>query len=397
MNWYLLLIFFSIILFLIMIKPIFSFDLIGLCLFCIILFSVIIIILTNHLFTIFLTLEIQAFTILIFLARNRSSVKSSEAALKYFILGALSSGIFLLGTWIIYFSSFNFNITEINYNNFENWILLGKNLIALSLFFKLGSAPLHFWILDIYESVNWKTLSIIAILPKIAYISLIIKLFNSSELILTLALLSILIGTFGAFNQTKIKRLLGYSTINHTGFYLITLCLPIFLGVKISYFYFLIYLITFLFFIILCLTLNIQPYIIQLSGLQNYSKWYLLTFLIIILSLAGLPPFSGFLIKWFTLWNLIEYNFLLIGFLLIFLSILTIAFYLNLVKILFFQEKEDFNHWNTILSGKLNKKISSKKLFNFNLLSFGLFLSTSLIFCFDFLVIIIEFFLLNSI
>lgn len=397
MYWYLLLILFSVILFSITIKPIFSSDLIGLCLFSIILFSVITIILTNHLFSIFLALEIQAFTILIFLARNRSSIKSSEASLKYFILGALSSGIFLLGTWMIYFSSFNLNITEINFNNSENWVFLGKNLIALSLFFKLGAAPFHFWILDVYESINWKTLSIIAILPKIAYISLIIKLFNSSELILFISILSIFIGTFGAFNQTKIKRLLGYSTINHTGFYLITLCLPFFLGIKVSYFYFSIYLITFLFFILLCLLLDIKPFIIQLSGLQNYSKWLILTFSIIILSLAGLPPFSGFLIKWFTLWNLIEYNFLLTSLLLIFLSILTIAFYLNLIKIIFFQEKEDFNHWNNILSGNLIKNTSHINSFNLNIISFSLFISTLLIFCFDFFIIIIEFFLLNSI
>ena len=401
MNWYLLLIFISLIIFIFLIKPVFMTDWIGLCLFSLILLSIIITILTDHLFSIFLCLEIQTFTILIFIARKRSSIKSSEAALKYFILGALSSGIFLMGIWLIYFSLFSFNIAEINSGDSGLWASLGRNLIAISLFFKLGCAPFHYWILDVYESISWKTFSIIAILPKVAYISVIVRLFCPSELLTIIAILSIIIGTFGAFNQTKIKRLLGYSTINHGGFYLITLILPFFLGLQVSYLYFSIYLLSFLFLILLCAILKIKPFIIQLSGYQNHSKWLIITLSIFILSLSGVPPFGGFIIKWFTLWNLIEHNYVSISLILIFLSILTIAFYLNLIKVIFFQEDENFNHWNNILKGNLTKKVINKETFEIiptlNIISFGLFLTVFLIYSFEFLVIIIEFFLSNFI
>lgn len=147
-----------------------------------------IVILHDHLIFIYVGLELQTFSILILLAKNKTSIKSIEASIKYFILGGLSSGIFLLGTYFLFYTNASLNIYENKIFSDSLLVILAYTLIIISFLFKFGVFPFHFWILDVYEGSSWKNLSIVSILPKIASLSIIIDLVINSNMILICSL-----------------------------------------------------------------------------------------------------------------------------------------------------------------------------------------------------------------
>lgn len=336
-----------------------------------------IIVTCDHLLIIYLGLELQTFSFFILISKNRVSMRGSEAGLKYFILGALSSGFYLLGLCFIFLSGVSLNIKELIIISNQIFVVIGLLLIILSFTFKLALVPLHFWIPDIYEGSSWDVISLLSTLPKISVLSIIMQLIFNSSILLTCSLLSIIIGTLGALNQSKFKRLLAYSGISHMGFVVLGYNLLAIEGYEVGFIYLSIYILTMLsvFLMIINSPWNKDYYIIELSGLQYTNKILALTWLFIILSIAGIPPLSGFISKWFILWNLISNNYLISSLIGILFSAIGAAYYLRIVKITYFQKQSSYLVWSKVL-----KYENSNNELHYSLLGLGLFFTVVLIF-----------------
>nr|ALO20737.1 NADH dehydrogenase subunit 2 [Euphysa aurata] len=342
------------------------------------LFSIILIIINTNILWLYLIIEIQTFTLFILIAKNRENILSLESSVKYFILGALSSGFYLLGVTFIF--KFNLNLDlgflwNLNFNS-NIYIKLGYLLILISLFFKIAIFPLHFWIADIYEGSDIKLILLLSTLPKLGIIFILIHLISNDSIILICSLLSVVVGSFGAFNQTKIKRLLAYSGISHLGFIVLGISLGSELGYEPSMVYIIIYMFTTFSIILVFFLLNKNDiYIIDLGELYYSSKIIGLTLIFLIFSLAGIPPLLGFLSKFFIISILLSNNFIISCIILIIFSILSISYYLRVVKILYFQENKSFLVFKKIL--KPNNKLNYLNLIFIN---FIFFISTIFIF-----------------
>lgn len=337
----------------------------------------------NNLFVLFLLIELQTFCILIILGSvNNFQVKIIESALKYLILSGIVSVFFLFGIFLLYYNSNNlFLKNSLLYNNIYSYISL--MIIFTSLSFKFGFVPFHFWLLDIYESCNWSILSIVVTIPKLTYFFIIFRLNLFDNIILFFGLLCLLIGSLGALNQIKIKRLLGYSSITHSGFIILCLILPKSIGFSLGLLYFFIYLISFLVLLYFFFIIRLENRLYHLSKFIYYKNFMGILVLISIFSLSGFPPFSGFISKWYVIYYFVKFDNLFIAFILVFFSIISMAYYLNLIKILFFESDKKFYIWNNLYK----KDNYSNNLLNlipyyFLFLSVTLFLNPDILFSF---------------
>lgn len=213
-------------------------------LFIMLLVGSLVLIISDDLISIYIGLELQTFSSLVLISNGRTSLRNSEAGLKYFTLGSLSSGLFLLGLSLLYFYSGELNIStlgELKYNDTNN---LWQVLLFLSLFFKLSVFPVHFWVPDVYEAIDYDFLALIGSIPKISIIVLLVKLSTTLQFFIWCGLLSIIVGTLGAINQSKVKRLLAYSGISQMGFIVICLAILIKSNLQVAFLYSFIYFIS---------------------------------------------------------------------------------------------------------------------------------------------------------
>ena len=314
------------------------------------------VILCDHLIIIYLGLELQTFSLFILISKNKISIKGSEAGLKYFILGALSSGLFLLGSSFIFTTGLSLNLKDIYIGGgFELYsIKLAIILICLSLFFKLALFPLHFWIPDIYEGSSWEVISLLSTLPKISVLAIVLQLLGYSDLFIVCALLSITIGTIGALNQTKLKRLLAYSGISHMGFIMLGFGILSNQGYEASFIYLGIYVITMigLFLLIKFTFFTKNYYLIELGGQNISNKIIAFSWGVFFLSIAGIPPLAGFISKWLILTTTLNYKFILSSFIAILFSAIAAGYYLRILKVSYFQKSSSYLNWQYILKPK---------------------------------------------
>lgn len=304
-----------------------------------------VVLLTNNLFILYLGLELQTFPIFILISKNRLWLKSSEAGLKYFILGALSSGIFLLGVSLLFSKGLSININEFReYGYNDPFYMISWGMIILPLFFKVGLAPLHFWIPDIYEGSKWETIGILGTISKISVIYFIFQLIPINKLLILSAGASIIIGVLGALNQTKLKRLIGYSGITHIGFLMILFYSITSQHLSLSNFYIIVYMLTLVVLLLLIIKLNLSKnsYIIELQNRQRFQIENLML-IILIFSLAGIPPLSGFVSKWLVFVSLLDNNYIFICVICVLFSFLGAFYYLRLVKTIYFERNIFFN------------------------------------------------------
>lgn len=353
------------------------------CLITLVFLGSIILIMCDNLITLYLGLELQTFSTFILIAKNRLSIKSSEAGLKYFILGALSSGFYLLGITILFLLGSSLNIGDLVLVSNELFNSIALIMITLSFCFKLSLFPLHFWIPDIYEGSSWDIISLISSLPKISMVSVLIQLLINSNMILGFSLISIIIGTLGSLNQSKIKRLLGYSAISHIGFIVLGFSLLTSQGFIISNIYLVVYALTMISIFILIIYSNFSSkFIIELGGMKFLSKIFSVTLIVLILSIAGIPPLSGFISKWFLLLTTVEFYYNISSFIIILFSAIGAGYYLRIVKIIYFQRNSSYLVWQNILSNK--KEISEINIFTLGFLFFiSIFLITNIPFLID--------------
>jgi len=345
-----------------------SFEYIILILFAI--FGLILLCSSNDLLTSYLAIEIQSLSFYLLAAYKRNSIFSTESGLKYFILGALSSSLFLLGSSLIYGTIgttnfedckdlFFYGYTQINFSDLNfvlniNLLHFGFLFITISLFFKLALAPFHFWSPDIYEGSLTSSTIFFAIIPKLSIFCLLIRFFQSSFYVfldywkyyfVAVALLSVLVGSFAGLEQRKIKSLLAYSSISHMGYALLAFSFGTFEGVQALFCYLIIYIITGLclwtIFLILKLKNNFSN-----KGNKDLSDFLLLNksnlpialvFSIVILSLAGFPPLIGFYVKFNVFLSVIESTMYFAAAISIICSVISTFYYIRLIKVLYFE------------------------------------------------------------
>ena len=328
---------------------------------------------SNHFITLYLGIELQSLCFYILTASQRKSILSTEAALKYFILGSIASGFILFGSSILYgiIGSLNFNsifliISNINY--LENiylllGILYGFIFIIVGILFKIGVAPFHFWLPDVYEGAPNNISAFFAIIPKITFIGILIRFcfdifYNISTFLefffFITAFLSMFIGSLASLQQKKIKRLLAYSSISHVGFILIGFTSNLLNNIPFILLYIIIYIIMSinLWTSYISLNINHKPikYLTDLSNLFSINKLLSILFILNIFSLAGIPPLAGFFSKLFIFFTAIKANYFNLVFFAVFISIISSFYYLKLIKIIFFEKIT-----KTIFISKINK------------------------------------------
>jgi len=317
----------------------------------------------QNLLLLYLGIELLSLSLYTIIAFNKKSIFSCEAAIKYYILGAISSGFLLFGISLIYGLTGTLSLVEIYefINNIQNeklntelynvGLIFSLTFILVSLAFKFGAAPFHMWVPDVYHGALIPTTLLLSTLPKIAIFIVLIKLlveafsglFNFwSEMILVLSVVSILIGNVIAIAQTNIKRMLAYSTIANIGFILIGLSLGSKGAYEASMFYTLSYVImTMAAFGILLLTTYDKKAIEKiddLRGLNLQHPWFAFLLMIIMLSLAGIPPFIGFHAKLFIINVLIKANHINLAIFVVLMTVVGAYYYLRVIKVIYFDD-----------------------------------------------------------
>nr|YP_009774166.1 NADH dehydrogenase subunit 2 [Caulacanthus okamurae]QIZ74783.1 NADH dehydrogenase subunit 2 [Caulacanthus okamurae] len=313
---------------------------------------------------VYLCIEFQSLIFYILASLKRTSEFSTEAGLKYFVLGAFSSAVLLFGISLVYgltgltnlndFSKFFTNVFLID-NHLLVGTMLGLILIIVALLFKLGVAPFHMWVPDVYEGSPTSVTAFFSIIPKLAVLSLICRLLVFSfydfidlwyGLILSCAFISILVGSLNAFTQKKWKRFFAFSSINNAGFFLLALLQGNGESLSNLFFYVIIYMVSMIgvFAILMSLRFFINNnhyqsrYLSDLSGMLRLNPAISIAFLFILFSMAGIPPLAGFFSKIFILLPVLQNGAFGVSIAIIILSCISCFYYIRLIKMMYFDE-----------------------------------------------------------
>ncbi len=291
-------------------------------------------------------------------AFNRNSERSSEAGLKYFVLGALSSGMLLYGASLIYgftgSTGFEGIASSIKSTGPTIGIIFGLVFLLVGMVFKISAVPFHMWTPDVYEGAPTPVTTFFAAAPKIAAMAMIVRvLFGAfpaiasqwQQIIVFVSIASMLLGAFAAIGQTNIKRLMAYSSIGHMGFALVGLAAGTQEGVQSVIIYMVIYAIMTLgtFACILSMRREEGPVenINDLAGLARNDLTMAFLLAMLMFSLAGIPPLAGFFAKYFVLQAAINANLIPLAIIGVLASVIGAFYYLRIIKVMFFDEAAD--------------------------------------------------------
>ena len=321
---------------------------------------------SQHLLLLYLGIELLSLSLYSIIAFNKNSLFSSEAAVKYYILGAISSGFILFGISLIYGltgSLFYHEIIEqlslLNVNPLENdmrilGLVFALIFIFISLSFKFGAAPFHMWIPDVYHGSMITTTLMLSTIPKIAVFIILIKLLGSVfsslyifwiDMLLILSILSLLIGNIIAISQKNIKRMLAYSTIANIGFIFLGISMGSIDSYKAAMFYTLTYVITTIgaFGLLSQLIYKNKPIedIQELSGLSRNQPFPAFLLMVIMLSYIGIPPFIGFHAKLFIIQSLVHSEYIALGIFAVLMTVIGSYYYLRVIKVNYFDNESE--------------------------------------------------------
>jgi NADH-quinone oxidoreductase subunit N len=323
----------------------------------------------NHFVTIYLGLELLSLSLYAMVAMNRESVMSTEAAMKYFVLGALASGMLLYGMSMIYGATGTLEITAIGerlYGGGVNKTVLTFGVVFLvsGLAFKLGVVPFHMWIPDVYHGAPTSVTLFIGSAPKLAAFAIVMRLLvgglitvapDWQNMLILLAVLSMAIGNLAAIAQTNLKRMLAYSAISHMGFMLLGIVTGV---VKVggqlmlnpfayssSMFYVIAYVMmtTGAFGMILLMSRagfeadNIDDF----KGLNKRSPWFAGVMLMLMFSMAGIPFFVGFFAKFAVLQSVVAAGYMWLAVVAVLFSLIGAFYYLRVVKVMYFDKPDE--------------------------------------------------------
>jgi NADH-quinone oxidoreductase subunit N len=315
----------------------------------------------NHLLILYLGLELLSLSLYAMVALQRDSAKATEAAMKYFILGALASGMLLYGMSMIYGATGSLELTRmaslIDDNAAKNvGLILGLVFVVAGIGFKLGAVPFHMWIPDVYEGSPTAVTLFLGSIPKLAAFAFMIRLLvqglgntdiqmHWQQMLVVMSVLSLAIGNIAAIAQTNLKRMLAYSTISHMGFLLLGIISGGVNGYVSSMFYAIVYVLMNLGAFGMMLLLSRDGFeaehIDDYKGLNQRSPWYAFLMLIIMLSMAGVPPLVGFYSKFSVLQSIVENGNIGLAVIAVIFSLIGAFYYLRIVKVMYFDEPVD--------------------------------------------------------
>jgi len=312
----------------------------------------------HSLLTVYLGLELLSLSLYAMVAFNRDSYPCSEAAMKYFVLGALASGMLLYGMSILYGLTGTLDIGLIadTLGKQESTVPLvfATVFIVVGIAFKLGAVPFHMWVPDVYQGAPTPVTLFIGSAPKIAAFAMIMRLLAESVgalhaewqgMLVVLAVLSLGLGNVVAIAQTNLKRMLAYSTISHVGFLLLGILAGTPEGYSAAMFYVITYALmaagAFGMIILLSRAGFEADEIDDFKGLNQRNPWFALVMLILMFSMAGVPPTVGFYAKLSVLQAVIDIDMVWLAGVAVFFSVIGAFYYIRLIKVMYFDDAED--------------------------------------------------------
>lgn len=313
----------------------------------------------NNMLALYMGLELQSLALYVLAAFQRNSLKSAEAGIKYFILGALSSGMLLFGISLIYgfTGTVDFELIAATLGNMDftpYGVVFGMVFVLAGLAFKISAAPFHMWTPDVYQGAPTSVTALFAIAPKIAAVALLMRLlyepFGSMaeqwmQIIYFVSVLSMIVGAFAALAQDNIKRLMAYSSIGHIGYALIGVVVASTEGASAVILYLTIYLFMTagVFAILLSMQRNDNPLerISDLGGLSQNNPPMAYAMAILMFSMSGIPPMAGFFGKLFIFNAAIAQEFYVLAVLGVLSSVVAAYYYLRVIKVMFFDAAVD--------------------------------------------------------
>ena len=312
----------------------------------------------QNLLTIYLGLELLSLSLYALVALQRDSSTASESAMKYFVLGAIASGMLLYGMSMIYGVTGTLELAEITkqVDGLQDKLLLTFGLVFLivGIAFKLGAVPFHMWVPDVYHGAPTAVTLFIGTAPKIAAFAMMIRLLVDGMLVLhaqwqdiliILSVLSMAVGNLIAIAQTNIKRMLAYSTISHVGFLMLGVLSGTEQGFAASMFYTLTYVLMSLGGFGMIILLSRQGFeadkLDDFKGLNERSPWFAFMMLILMFSMAGLPPFLGFWAKLSVLQEVIAADLVWLAVVAVLFSIVGAFYYIRIIKLMYFDKPVD--------------------------------------------------------
>ncbi len=308
---------------------------------------------SNDLILFYLGLELQSLSLYILAAIDRDNLKSTEAGIKYFILSALSSGLLLYGCSLLYgfTGSTNFDVISDKLVSENIGAVFAMVFILVGLAFKISAVPFHMWTPDVYEGSPTSVTSFFAVAPKIAGFAVLIRFMQTpfenilnewQVIIVFISIASMILGAVAAIGQTNIKRLMAYSSIGHIGYALAGVATGTVSGYGSSVIYITIYVI-----------MNIGAFgciflmrkegkykedLQDLSGISKKHPLIAISFLIILFSLAGIPPLGGFFAKFYVFMSVIENEMYVLAVIGLLTTVISAFYYLKIIKIIYFDE-----------------------------------------------------------
>jgi len=321
--------------------------------------GILVMISAGSLLTVYLGVELLALSQYAMVAFNRESGVSAESAMKYFVLGAVASGLLLYGISIVYGVTGTFNLQQLAVtvtadNSRHVGLLFGLAFMVVGIAFKFGAVPFHMWIPDVYHGAPTCVTLFISSAPKIASFALAMRVLAEGlggagvawqEMLVVLSVLSMAIGNIVAIAQTNLKRMLAYSAISHVGFILLGILAATAEGYRASMFYTLSYAIMTIgsFGMILLMSDrgfeadNIDDY----KGLNDRSPWFALMMLIFMFSTAGVPPFVGFFAKLYVIQAVLHVDMAWLAVTAVLFSVIGAFYYLRVIKVMYFDKADE--------------------------------------------------------
>ncbi|KAF0812608.1 NADH-quinone oxidoreductase subunit N [Andreprevotia sp. IGB-42] len=304
-------------------------------------------------------LELLSLSLYALVALRRDYVKATEAAMKYFVLGALASGMLLYGMSMVYGATGSLDVFVIAHKISQGQVnpllaIFGLVFIVTGLGFKLGAVPFHMWVPDVYEGAPTPIAQLIGSAPKLAAFAFIIRILAQGlegfgpdwrSMLVVLAVLSLVIGNLTAIAQTNLKRMFAYSTISHMGFLLLGFLVANPVGYSAAFFYAFTYVLTAAAGFGVIMLLSREGYeadtIDAFKGLARRSPWFALMMLMVMFSMAGIPVFVGFFAKLAVLKAVVNLGLVWLAVIAVLMSLIGAFYYLRVVKVMYFDEPTD--------------------------------------------------------
>ena len=313
----------------------------------------------NDLISLYLSLELQSLALYVVAAINRDSLRSTEAGLKYFVLGALSSGMLLYGMSLVYgftgHTGFQAIAAALSAEGRSLGLVFGLVFILAGIAFKISAVPFHMWTPDVYEGAPTPVTAFFSAAPKVAAMAMMVRIVIEAfqpiaadwqQIVVFISIASMVLGAFGAIGQRNIKRMMAYSSIGHMGYALVGLASGSMAGVRGVALYMLVYMVMTLgaFACILAMRRkeggNVEN-IDDLAGLSATNPFMATALTAIMFSLAGIPPLGGFFAKYFVFMAAIEAHLYALSIIGVLASVVGAYYYLRVVKVMWFDEATD--------------------------------------------------------